>query len=78
MADVQHGDVVVLLQDIPSDQLSAGMAGIVREVNSEDGGIDSLRVEFGEPQESTSVTVEVPRSAFRTPRPGGLIEGYQS
>ena len=68
---------MVLVSDLPMHGLHAGMAGIVRELASGDGTDDTCLVEFGEPQESLTVEVEVSRASLRRPRPGDLLENYR-
>jgi hypothetical protein len=72
-----EGDVVVLTEDVPSNGLCAGMAGIIREQPGEDENEEVYLVEFGEPEQSITVEVQVPRSSLRTPRPGDLLEGFR-
>jgi len=73
----EEKDVVVLVRDISEGGLHAGMAGIVREVADEDDILEKYRVEFGEPEESITTVVEVPRSLLRGPRPGDLLENFR-
>jgi hypothetical protein len=75
ISGVEETDVVVLVADIPEWGLHAGMAGIVRELPSEDG--DTYLVEFGEPEDSLSQKVEVLPALLRGPRPGDLMENYR-
>jgi len=77
VSDLEEKDVVVLVADIPERGLHAGMAGIVRELPSEDDGEFSYLVEFGEPEDSLSQRVEVLPALFRRPRPGDLLENYR-
>lgn len=77
LSTLQESDVVVLLGDLPEHGLHAGMAGIVRELPSEDPDDNLCQIEFGEPQESLTVLAEVPLSLLRRPRPGDLIENYR-
>jgi|ERR1017187_991707 hypothetical protein len=80
ISSVEIGDAVVLTNDISSKGLFAGMAGIVREIlseNEEDGTPELLLVEFGEPEESLTQEIEVPLSILRTPRPGDLLENFR-
>jgi len=74
---LEENDIVVLVTDIPERGLHAGMAGIVRELPSEDDGEFSYLVEFGEPEDSLSQKVEVLPALFRKPRPGDLLENYR-
>ena len=67
----------MLVGDVQSD-VAAGMAGIIREMPSEDEDDEMYLVEFGEPEESSTTKVEVHRSMLRTPRPGDLLEGFRS
>ena len=78
MSSVQEGDVVVLTHDLESDGLHAGMSGIVRELPSDEDDDGIFRVEFGEPEETATKTIEVPRDWLRPPRPGDLLENYRS
>lgn len=78
MSSVQEGDVVVLTHDLESDGLHAGMSGIVRELPSDEDDDGMFRVEFGEPEETVSVSIEVPGDWLRPPRPGDLLENYRS
>jgi len=77
LSTLQESDVVVLLDDLPEHGLHAGMAGIVRELPSEGEGDTLCHVEFGEPQESLTVQVEVSLTLLRRPRPGDLVENYR-
>lgn len=77
LSTVRESDVVALLGDLPEHGLHAGMAGIVRELPSEDADDDMCQIEFGEPQESLTVQVEVSLTLLRRPRPGDLIENYR-
>lgn len=77
LSTLQESDVVVLLDDLPEHGLHAGMAGIVRELPSEDEGDTLCQIEFGEPQESLTVQVEVSLTLLRRPRPGDLLENYR-
>ncbi len=78
MSSVQEGDVVVLTHDLESDGLHAGMSGIVRELPSDDDDKNMFSIEFGEPEETVSVTIEVAGDWLRPPRPGDLLENYRS
>lgn len=73
------GDAVILTQDVPIEGLFAGMAGVVREIqsDSEDEAQNLFLVEFGEPEDCITKRVEVPASIVRTPRPGDLLENFQ-
>jgi hypothetical protein len=77
LSTLQEKDVVVLLGDLPEHGLHAGMAGIIRELPSEDPDDNLCQIEFGEPQESLTVQVEVPLTLLRRPRPGDLMENYR-
>jgi len=70
-------DVVVLITDIPSLGLHAGMAGIVRDVPDEDDGNGLYEIEFGEPEDERSIRAELEAIKFRKPRPGDLLEHYR-
>ena len=77
VSSLAEKDVVVLVADIPERGLHAGMAGIVREVPSEDDGEYSYLVEFGEPEDSVSQKIEVLPALLRRPRPGDFLENYR-
>lgn len=77
ISGLEEKDVVVLVADIPERGLHAGMAGIVRELPSEDGGEYFYVVEFGEPEDSLSQKVDVLPALLRRPRPGDLLENYR-
>jgi hypothetical protein len=77
MSSVQEGDVVVLTHDLESDGLHAGMSGIVRELLSDDDDDGMFRVEFGEPEETVTLIIELPGDWLRPPRPGDLLENYR-
>ncbi len=74
---LEENQVVILLADIPSHDLLAGMAGIVRELPAEDEPEGKYTIEFGEPEESATVTVDITLTLLRRPRPGDLIENYR-
>jgi hypothetical protein len=76
MSTVEESDVVVLIGDLPEHGLHAGMAGIVREMAAEGEG-DGCLIEFGEPEDSITVKVDVPITSLRRPRPGDLLENYR-
>jgi hypothetical protein len=76
MSTLEENDVVVLIGDLPAHGLHAGMAGIVRELAGEGDG-DGCLVEFGEPEDSITVKVDVPITSLRRPRPGDLLENYR-
>jgi len=78
LSTLEESELVVLTGDLPVHGLHAGMAGIVRELPSEDDSDDACLVEFGEPEESLTATVEVSRTLLRRPRPGDLLENYRS
>jgi hypothetical protein len=75
-SDLEETDVVVLVADMPERGLHAGMAGIVRELPSEDGEYSYL-VEFGEPDDCLGQKVKVLPALLRRPRPGDLLENYR-
>jgi hypothetical protein len=78
IAEAEVGDVVIALEDQHELKILAGSAAIIRTVDcgeAEEAG-DMLEVEFGEPQLSKTILCSLPRSAFRTPRPGDLIEAF--
>lgn len=77
MSSVQEGDVVVLTHDLESDGLHAGMSGIIRELPSDDDDKNMFSIEFGEPEETVTKTIEVPGDWLRPPRPGDLLENYR-
>ena len=77
MSSVQEGDVVVLTHDLESDGLCAGMSGIIRELPSDEDDDGIFRVEFGEPEETVSMTIEVAGDWLRPPRPGDLLENHR-
>lgn len=77
LADVEVGSSVVLTRDVPEDGLHGGMAGVVRQVDSEDFVTGNLVVEFGEPEDCISLAAKVPIAWLRCPRPGDLIEHYR-
>ena len=77
LSELQENDVVVLIGDMVTQGLHAGMAGIVRELPTEEENDQTCLVEFGEPQESLTTMVTVPLSLLRKPRPGDLIEHYR-
>jgi hypothetical protein len=75
-SEVEEGDCVVLCDDLPDRGLHAGMAGIVKELMGDENQ-ETILVEFGEPQVSTTVEAEVPKCLLRTPRPGDLLEAFR-
>lgn len=77
MASVEEGDTVVLRDDIEALGLHAGMAGMVRELHSGCGDDDVIEVEFGEPDDSTTIRTNVLRRSLRTPRPGDILEPFR-
>lgn len=72
------GSCVVLTRDIPAQGLTAGMAGVIRELPEGDGADETCRVEFGEPEDRMTVEAWVARSWLRAPRPGDLLECFCS
>jgi hypothetical protein len=78
VSSLGENEVVVLLADIPSEGLHAGMAGIVRQLPSESEDDTDCLVEFGEPEDCISHTTSVSRNLLRRPRPGDLLENYRT
>ena len=78
ISSLEENDVVVLVGDLQAHGLHAGMAGIVRELPSEDEGETNCMVEFGEPEDCNSQKVEVLPALLRRPRPGDFLENYRS
>lgn len=68
---------MVLTNDIESDTLHAGMAGIVVELPESDEGDEDYSVQFGASEDCPSKAVAISAKYLRTPRPGDLLENYR-
>lgn len=75
LEDLEEGDAVVLTRDVAKHHITAGMAGIIKQIPEDEDG--KFLVEFGELEESSTVEIVILGSWLRPPRPGDMLDYFR-